>query len=134
MATGFGWYADISALDDATWSHLTRRTLTLTHGWIDRARKVAERASRANPSPDTLEILNQLVRGGGDPWEQHFILEAGSATIIRAPYLVTESSEYERLRTALLERGAEIPKIKTADDEPDDSTDPEPDDSTDAEQ
>jgi hypothetical protein len=68
-----------------------------------------------------LEILNQLVRGGGDPWEQHFILEAASATMVRAPHVVTESAEYERLRTALLEHGAEIrpPKMDTGDDEPD---------------
>jgi hypothetical protein len=136
MAAGFGWYANISALDDATWSHLTRRTLTLTHGRIDRARRVAERASGATPSPDTLEILNQLVRGGGDPWEQHFILEAASATMVRAPHVVTESAEYERLRTALLEHGAEIrpPKMDTGDDEPDDAADPEPDDPKDADQ
>jgi hypothetical protein len=136
MAAGFGWYADISALDDATWSHLTRRTLILTRGRIDRAREVAERASRADPSPDTLEILNQLVRGGGDAWEQHFILEAASATIIRASHLVTESSEYERLHTALLERGAGIPppNMDTADDKAHDSRDPQPNDSTDAEQ
>jgi hypothetical protein len=123
MATGFGWYADITALDDATWSHLTRRTLTLTHGRMDRARDIAERATRADPTPDTLEILNQLVRRGGDIWEQHSIFTAASTAIARATYPLTKSAEYERLRTALLERGIEVarPEGTTSDDEPDDS-------------
>jgi hypothetical protein len=121
-ALGFGWYADISALADATWSHLTRRTLTLTRGRIDQARKVAERAARANPSPDTLEILNQLVRGGGDIWERHSIVAVAYTAIVRVSFPLTQSSEYERLRTALLERGIEIvpPKRESSDDEPDD--------------
>jgi hypothetical protein len=94
---------------------------------MDRAREVAERAARANPSPDTLEILNQLVRGGGDIWEQHSIVTAASTVVACASYPLTKSSEYERLRTALLERGAQIPppKMDTADDEPDDSSDSE---------
>jgi hypothetical protein len=124
---GFGWYADMAGLDDAIWADLTRRTLILTHGRIDRARDIAERAARTGPSPDTLETLNQLLRGGGDSWEQHFILDAASAAIIRASHPLTESGEYERLRTALLERGTELPPPRgtTYDDTPDNSAEPE---------
>ena len=123
MLAGFGWFVDMTVLDDATWADLMRRTLTVTHGRIDRARDVAERAGRISPSPDTLETLNQLVRGGGDVWEQAFILDAASAAIIRASHPLIESNEYERLRTALLERGRTIPPADS--DEPDDSADPE---------
>jgi hypothetical protein len=124
---GFGWYADITILDDATWSDLTRRTLSLTHGAIDRARDVAGRAAHVTPSPDTLEILNQLIRGGGEVWEQYFILTAASEAVAHAPHSVTESEEYERLRTALLERGIEIPpdQLEPPDDEPDRLGEPE---------
>jgi hypothetical protein len=124
---GFGWYADITILDDATWSDLTRRTLSLTHGAIDRARDVAGRADHVTPSPDTLEILNQLIRGGGEVWEQYFILTAASEAVAQAPHSVTESEEYERLRTALLERGIEIPpdQLEPPDDEPDRLGEPE---------
>jgi hypothetical protein len=120
ILAGFGWFVDITVLDDATWADLTRRSLTLTHGRIDRAREVAERAAaRANQSLDTMEILNQLVRAGGEIWEQHSILTAASAAIARAPYRLTGSKEYERLRTALLERGIDIPphQPEVADDE-----------------
>jgi hypothetical protein len=78
--------------------------LILTHGRIDHAGRVAEQAARTNPSADSIEILNQLVRGGGDSWEQHSILNAASAAITRSSYPLTRSSEYERLGTALLER------------------------------
>lgn len=72
-----------------------------------------------------METLNQLVRGGGDVWEQAFILDAASAAIIRGSYPLIESSEHERLRTALLERGRAIPLPQVADsDGPDDSADP----------
>jgi hypothetical protein len=115
MITGFGWYAEITVLDDAAWADLTRRTLTLTNGSIDHARRVAERAARTNPSADSIEILNQLVRGGGDSWEQHSILDAASAAITRASHPLTRSSEYERLRTALLERGRTVHPAEVAD-------------------
>jgi hypothetical protein len=125
MVAGFGWFVDITVLDDVTWADLMRRTLTVTHGRIDRARDVAEHAARIPPSPDTLETLNQLVRGGGDVWEQAFILDAASSAIIRGSYPLIESSEYERLRTALLERGRTIPPPQVASDGPDKSADPE---------
>jgi hypothetical protein len=54
---GFGWYAEISALDDITWARLTRQTLTIARGRIEWARNVAGRAARPRPTPDTLEIL-----------------------------------------------------------------------------
>jgi hypothetical protein len=95
---------------------------------MDRARDVAKRAAQANPSLDTMEILNQLVRGGGEIWEQHSILTEASEAIARAQHRLTESKEYERLRTALLERGIEVPprQVEASDDEPEGPAEPEP--------
>jgi hypothetical protein len=62
MLAGFGWFVDITGLDDATWAGLTPH-LDSHPGRMDRARDVAKRAAQANPSLDTMEILNQLVRG-----------------------------------------------------------------------
>lgn len=70
---GFGWYAEIPGLDDVTWNRLTRQTLAITRGRTDWARRVAERAARQQPTPDTLEILNQLLRGIPDYWEQRVV-------------------------------------------------------------
>jgi hypothetical protein len=105
---GFGWYAEITTLDQSTWADLTRRTLTATSGRIDWARHVAERAARDTPTPDVLEILNILVRRvAGDSWEQSSIIETAAQTISRADEPLSTTGEYQRLRTALLERDAE---------------------------
>ena len=81
---GFGWYAEISALDDTTWARLTRQTLTITRGRIDWARHVADRAARPQPTPDTLEILNQLLRGLPDGWDQRSVLDTATLAIKKA--------------------------------------------------
>ena len=105
---GFGWYAEISALDDITWARLTRQTLTITRGRIDWARNVAGRAARPQPTPDTLEILNQLLRGLPDGWDQRSVLETATLAIKKANRRQTETPEYQRLRTTLLERGVDL--------------------------
>lgn len=102
---GFGWYAEISALDDATWAQLTRQTLNITRGRIDWARHVACRAARPQPTPDTLEILNQLLRCLPDGWDQRSVLDTATLAIKKANPSLTGAPEYQRLRTTLLERG-----------------------------
>jgi hypothetical protein len=105
---GFGWYAEISALDDITWARLTRQTLTITRGRIDWARNVADRAARSRATPDTLEILNQLLRGLPDGWDQRSVLETATLAIKKANRRQTDTPEYQRLRTTLLERGVDL--------------------------
>ena len=105
---GFGWYTEITTLDQLSWADLTRRTLSATSGRIDWARHVAERAAQDSPTPDTLEILNLLVRRAAvDSWEQGTIIETAAKTIDRADASLTTTGEYQRLRTALLERGTD---------------------------
>jgi hypothetical protein len=105
---GFGWYAEIGGLDNTTWNRLTRQTLTVTRGRIDWANRVAARAARQQPTPDTLEILNLLLRGLQEIWEQRMVLDIATTTIKKAASPQTETAEYERLRTTLLERGINL--------------------------
>jgi hypothetical protein len=102
--TGFGWLSEISVLDDSAWTDLTRRTLTATHGRIDSAHKVAERATAQPPSTATLAIMNQLVRGLADDWDRRSVTELAAQALGQAEHLAG-TSEYKRLRTTLLERG-----------------------------
>ena len=106
--TGFGWYANIPGLDDVTWNRLTRQTLTVTRGRIDWAHRVADRAAHQQPSPDTLEIHSQLLRGLSDYWEQRLVLDIATTAIKKATDRQTDTAEYERLRTVLLERGVNL--------------------------
>jgi len=101
---GFGWLSDISALDDDTWTDLTRRTLAATRGRIDWAHKVAERATTQPPSTGTLAILNELVRGLADDWDLRSVTELAVQALDQAKHLAN-TPEFGRLRTALLERG-----------------------------
>jgi hypothetical protein len=105
---GFGWYAEIPALDDATWARLTRQTLGITRGRIDAARHVADRAAQRQPTPDTLEILSQLLRGIPDSWDQRYILDTATRAIKKTSHSQTGAPEYHRLRTTLLERGVDL--------------------------
>lgn len=100
---GFGWLSDIGALDDDTWIDLTRRTLTATGGRIDGAHKVAQRATTQPPSAGTLAILNHLVRGITDDWDQRSISELAAQALDQAEHLAN-TPEYKRLQTTLLER------------------------------
>jgi len=106
--TGFGWYANIPGLDDVTWNRLTRQTLTVTRGRIDWAHRVADRAAHQQPSPDTLEIHSQLLRGLSDYWEQRLVLDIATTVIKKAADPQTGTAEYEHLRTVLLERGVNL--------------------------
>jgi hypothetical protein len=105
---GFGWYAEIFVLDDITWARLTRRTLNITRGHIDWARHVAGRAGRLHPTPDTLEILNQLLRGLLDGWDQRSVLDTATFAIKKANPSEIGTPEYQRLHTTLLERGVTL--------------------------
>jgi hypothetical protein len=106
---GFGWYAEISALDDITWARLTRQTFNITRGRIDWARRVADRAARSQPTPDNFEILNRLLRGLPDGWDQRSVLEAAIITFPKADRQQASTPEHQRLRTTLLERGVDLP-------------------------
>ena len=110
-------------MDDATWNRLTRQTLKVTRGRTDKPRRVSERAAQQEPTPDTLEILNFLLRGLQDGWDHWNVLNDARRTIHRAEPL-SGTPEYQRLRTSLLERGVDLGRPSSADDaEPSDDSD-----------
>lgn len=76
---GIGWYAEVSALDDVTWARLTRQTLAITRGRIEWPRRVADRTARPQPTPDTLEILNLMLRGLPESWDQRSVLDTATS-------------------------------------------------------
>jgi hypothetical protein len=101
---GYGWFAEIGVLAEATWKDLTLRTLTANHGRIDWAHKVAERAAGSPPTTGTLAIFNELVRGLTDEWDRRRTAELAVETLNQAKQLA-DTLEYQRLRTTLQERG-----------------------------
>jgi hypothetical protein len=119
--TGFGGFARVAMLDDKQWSELTLKTLRCTGGRIDEAQLVAERAGGLTPDDTVLEIMDNLVRrsysgalhGKHDRiyfhtnWAQEKIEKAARELLNRSSEL-RDSDHYQRLFTALRERGNDI--------------------------
>ncbi len=102
---GFGSMAAVERLEDGRWAELVLKTLARTAGKITWASEVAERAANMTPSATTLSIMNSLVRGIADEWDRRGMAERAAAVLAAAANLA-DTTEYERLRTTLLERGA----------------------------
>ena len=98
---GFGWFALVEGLPDPEWGALTLQTLRKTGGRIEMTRLVLNRAVRGTPSDTALAILNLLVRGAEEPWEQHTACEMAVSALPEG----TASEAGEQLRDALAERG-----------------------------
>ena len=101
---GFGFLAEVAAMDAATWEELTLRTIRATDGKIGWSHGIVKRLEAAHPTATGLDLLNELVRGKLDAWESRYIAERAAAILSRAGDL-RETNEYTRLHTALLERG-----------------------------
>lgn len=101
---GFGWMAEVTAIDDETWSRLTVDTLTVTNGKIDWSHEVAERAAAQEQSRETLMILDLLVRGLQNEWDRRDVGKTAKRALLNANCL-QETIEFRRLHTTLLERG-----------------------------
>lgn len=101
---GFGWMAEVTALDDATWLALTLQTLKATRGVLDWSQEVAARAASCDASPVALDVLNLLVRGMTDPWQRRAVGE--QAVLARSTAAdLADTPEFRRLDSALRERG-----------------------------
>lgn len=105
---GFGWMAEVAELTDSSWGPLTLATLNVTGGRSDWSDAVAERASQMDDLDNALAIMDHLVRGEPDHWDLRRIIEHATHLIQRASKL-TGPPAHERLRTALLERGVQLP-------------------------
>ena len=119
--TGFGALARVVMLDDKQWSELTLKTLRRTGGRIDEAQLVAERAAGLKPDNTVLEIMDNLLRrsssGASDrkrdrvyfhtKWAQEKVEKSARELLVRSSEL-RDSDHYQRLLTALRERGNDI--------------------------
>lgn len=102
---GFGWFSEVSRLENDLWAELTLKTLEASNSRIDCAQQVADRVTAATPTATGLAILNELVRGGLDnEWDRLSIAEQAALFLSSAQDLAG-TPEYKRLQTALLERG-----------------------------
>ena len=112
---GFGWYSELSDMDDTLWTKRTLETLRLTRGHIEWQHKVEERALQLDDKKDCLDILNHLVRAR-NPFYRITKTKDYALQALEAAQELSGSPEYKRLETALLERGLEIPpKQETSD-------------------
>ena len=114
--SGFGSLKYAQQLDADMWEQLMLQTVQIGGGQISWPRGVAEKAALGQPEPTQagLAILNELVRGPSDLWELHVIAEhtehaLGAAAALR------NTTEYRKLRTALIESGLqELPASAAA--------------------
>lgn len=101
---GFGWFAEVKAIDDAAWADLTARTLAATHGRIDWSHEVADRAAHRPITQTRLSILDAMVRGLEKDWDQRRVGEIARG-VVTSELALRDTAEFRRLNTALAERG-----------------------------
>lgn len=101
---GFGWFAEVRAVDDADWCDLTLRTMRASDGPVAWTRGIAKRVVSMDPTTTTLAIVDELVRRPERQWEVLTTGEAAVQHLQRAGDL-RETVEYQRLHAALAERG-----------------------------
>ena len=91
-------------MDTEAWEDLTLRTIRAAEGRIDWSHGIADRLAASHPTPTSLAILNELVRGRLDEWDRMYVAEKAADILSRASDL-QETDDYKRLHTTLLERG-----------------------------
>jgi hypothetical protein len=102
---GFGFFAKVANVDHALWAELTAQTVTAAAGRVDLPFTVAERTAEQDPvTSHVLIILNGLVRGATEPWDEQMVAEHAVQVLRRAQHLAS-TLEYQQLHTALSERG-----------------------------
>lgn len=101
---GFGWMADVEAMEFELWADLTLRTLKVVDGRMTHAHRVAEKVMSSPPTKPGLEIINWLVRGEIEEWDRLLIID-GIKKFLPSAEVLKETDEYKRLHTTLIERG-----------------------------
>ncbi len=104
---GFGWYSEAFSIDDTQWAKRTLETLRLTGGHINHEYGVTKRALRLEDKKSCLEIFDYLIRGNSSLYTISKTNEYACQALESAQEL-NKTPEYDRLKTALLERGLEI--------------------------
>ncbi|MDQ6944737.1 MAG: hypothetical protein M3256_00385 [Actinomycetota bacterium] len=101
---GFGWWAQVEALDREVWEQMMLRTCQRAIGRLDLCVEVAERSVREPMTATGLEILVCLLRGRNEPWERSLMAEIGLRAL-KAAADATMPGECQRLRAALTDLG-----------------------------
>ena len=101
---GFGWLAEVEAIDTEEWEEMTLRTLKATGGRIDRMHGIGDRLVASPPTANSLAIFDELVRGHGAEWDREDAAEQANPHLESAEHL-QGTVHYRRLRAALMERG-----------------------------
>ena len=101
---GFGWLAEVAAMDAETWEELTLRTIKAANGRIDWSHGIAKRLAASHSTTTGLALLNEMVRGRLDEWDRLNVAETAAAVLSKANSL-QQTDDCKRLHTTLLERG-----------------------------
>lgn len=92
-------------MDAGLCAEKTLATLNITKGPIVLPRAVAERAALIGPNAITLAIINLLVRNASDYGDVYLVAEH-AMHLLETTTELQDTVEYQRLRTALKERGS----------------------------
>lgn len=101
---GFGWFSEVKALDDDEWAGRTLRTIELSKGRVDWVHGIITRAHEMAPTATTLSIFSEVIRHAEQDWDRREAARLGAEHLIAASGLA-ETAEFQRLNTALRERG-----------------------------
>jgi hypothetical protein len=102
---GFGWWAEVEALDRARWEQMTLTTCERAEGSLDWCAKVAERCAREPITTTGLGILTKLLRGRHEPWDRSQVAEVALGALKASSSDPTLSEARERLRATLTDLG-----------------------------
>ena len=91
--------------DPRVWAEMTLRTLVKTGGKIEVPWQVAEYTAQIEPSTNTLEIMNLLLRESNDEIGLQYMILKQAKLLIGVSNNLKETDEYLRLQTAVNERG-----------------------------
>jgi hypothetical protein len=102
---GYGWWAEVDALDQARWERMTLLTCQRAEGSLDWCVKVAERCAHEPITPTGLGVLIRLLRGRHEPWDRSQIAEVALGALKASGGDPLLSEARERLRAALTDLG-----------------------------
>ena len=101
---GFGWFAEVTAMDSERWADLTLKSLKANGGLIHASTQIAQRIRTMTPTKTTLVILDTLLQGR---LHQHLRTEIAdhAREHLRSASQWKATPEYRLLQIALQERG-----------------------------
>jgi hypothetical protein len=102
---GFGWWAEVKALDQERWERMTLVTCQRAEGSLDRCIEVAERCTREPITATGLDVLATLLRGRHEPWDRARVAEVALEALKASSGDPTLAAVRERLRAGLTEFG-----------------------------